>query len=398
MNKTNKFKGIILVFILISTFGFTQGIEFCGGSWEEIKALAKKENKLIFFDAYTSWCGPCKWMDKNTFLDKETGEFYNKNVIPFKQDMEKGEGPMLSKKFRITQYPTYLFIDKNEKVVHKGSGAKGPKAFIAFAKQAIDPTMRLEGLKVQYKEGNRTPEFIRRYLFALRDASEPRKEIIDWYFNYTTDEELLTAENFELIKKMAGNPLHPKFVFLEKNRVNYEKLVGAEEVEKTLYDAYNTLLVMAMYSDDVDRWEKAKMRTHKSGFEDAGKLVTRVSIYYHARNKNWDNYVTTINDYINNYDISAGDIGYYTLQVAKNDAITRKDHWTLALEWINLSIKMENKYRNNHAKAALLLKMNKPKKALKSAKTALSLATEEEKEKSYTSPTIELITKIKGSV
>ncbi|MEO9804988.1 MAG: thioredoxin fold domain-containing protein [Reichenbachiella sp.] len=393
----NNFKFISLVLLLTSQLGLAQGIEFRTGTWEEIKAMAKKENKLIFFDAYTSWCGPCKWMDKNTFLDKETGDFYNENVIAFKQDMEKGEGPMLLKKFGISQFPTFLFIDENEEVVHKGMGAKEPAVFIEFAKQAIDPALRLEGLKVQYKDGDRNPSFIRRYLFALRDAGEGRQEVLDWYLSYTTDEQLLSAENYELIKKMIGDPYHPKFMFLEKNRSTYERLVGAKEVKEMLYNAYNTFLVMAMYSGDKDRWENAKIRTGESGFEDAGKLITMVSIYYYQRNEQWDDYILSIDDYVNDYNISGGDMAYYANEIARNDNIQRKDQLNLALGWINRSIKMESKYRNNHAKAALLLKMGNTKKALKAAETALSLATDEEKEKSWTAPTVALIKKIKES-
>lgn len=376
--------------------GFSQGIEFRSGSWEEIKEIAQKENKLIFLDAYTSWCGPCKWMEKNTFLDAQVGDFYNKNVIAFKQDMEKGEGPMLSKKFGVTQYPTYMFIDSKENVVHKGQGAKQPDVFIEFGKQALDPKLRLEGLKEQYKEGKRDPEFIRRYLFALRDAGENGREVLAWYFNYMSDENMLTSENYEVIKKLASNPYSKKFIFLEKNRSKYEQLVGKDEVKKTLYEAYNVMLVMAMYSGDTAQWERAKERARTSGFEDASLLITKVSIYYYNQYKQWDAYVKTINDYISNYEVSAGDMGYYALQVAKNESITGKDQLHMALNWVNKSIGMESNYRNNHAKAALLLKMGKQKQALKTAENALLLATDEEKQKEYTKPTFDLIEKIKA--
>ncbi len=386
-----------LILLLISTFGFTQGIEFKTGNWEEIKAMAKAENKLIFFDAYTSWCGPCKWMEKNTFLDKETGEFYNKNVIAFKQDMEKGEGPVLLKKFGITQFPTYLFIDANENVVHRGSGAKEPEPFIEFAKQALDPKMSLVGLKAQYEDGNREPAFIRQYLYALRDATERSKDILDWYFNYTTDKELLTAENYELIKKMAGTPSHPKFAVLEQNRSVYEQLVGADEVRKTLSDAYYTYLIMSIYTGDVEKWEQAKTHVKESGFEEADKLLRKAGIYYYQQTKKWVEYVAIVNETINKDGMSPGDMGYYALQVANNDDIQGKDQLKLAMNWANSAVKSLNNYRNNHTKAAMFYKMNMSKQALKTAEEALSLATDEEKEKSWTKPTVDLIEKIKSS-
>jgi hypothetical protein len=35
-----------------------QGIQFFEGSWSDVVAAAAEQNKLIFVDAYTVWCGP----------------------------------------------------------------------------------------------------------------------------------------------------------------------------------------------------------------------------------------------------------------------------------------------------------------------------------------------------
>lgn len=63
-------KTVILNIILLCSFSLSvcaQGITFREGSWKEILAMAKKENKLVFVDNYTSWCGPCKkWQKKSS--------------------------------------------------------------------------------------------------------------------------------------------------------------------------------------------------------------------------------------------------------------------------------------------------------------------------------------------
>ena len=53
---------------------------------------AREENKLVFIDCYTSWCGPCKNMLNNVFTLSEAGEFMNAAFVCVKFDMEKGEG------------------------------------------------------------------------------------------------------------------------------------------------------------------------------------------------------------------------------------------------------------------------------------------------------------------
>jgi len=36
------------------------GIQFFKGTFQQALAKAKKENKMIMMDCYTTWCGPCK--------------------------------------------------------------------------------------------------------------------------------------------------------------------------------------------------------------------------------------------------------------------------------------------------------------------------------------------------
>ena len=114
------------------------GIQFFHGTWTEALAKAKKENKLIFLDAYASWCGPCKAMAKNTFTNEEVGAFFNKNFINMKMDMEKStEGPRLSKKFGLRAYPSLYFVNGNEEIKHNGLGYMKPTQLIELGKVAL---------------------------------------------------------------------------------------------------------------------------------------------------------------------------------------------------------------------------------------------------------------------
>lgn len=111
-------------------------IVFATGSWKEVLATAKKENKLIFLDAYTTWCRPCIMMAKNVFTLDHVAEYYNANFINVTMDMEKGDGPALVKKYKIKAYPDFLWIDGDGKVVHRNGGYKEADVFIATGKEA----------------------------------------------------------------------------------------------------------------------------------------------------------------------------------------------------------------------------------------------------------------------
>src|SRR5690606_41559119 len=88
-----------------------QEIQFDRISFEEAKVKARESNKLIFFDAYTSWCAPCKWMENNVFNRVEIATFYNDHFINTKFDCEAGEGISLERQYEIKSLPTYLFLD-----------------------------------------------------------------------------------------------------------------------------------------------------------------------------------------------------------------------------------------------------------------------------------------------
>ena len=67
------------------------GIRFEQAEWTAVLSKAKAENKLVFIDVYTSWCGPCKIMVRDIFPQKEVGNKFNASFINFKIDAEKGK-------------------------------------------------------------------------------------------------------------------------------------------------------------------------------------------------------------------------------------------------------------------------------------------------------------------
>ena len=140
---------IISIFtIIISSNAYSQedGIKFFKGSWNELLAESKKNNKPIFVDAYAIWCGPCKYMNANVFTDKAVGEFYNKNFVNYKFDMERGEGPTFAKEYGVRAYPTLFFLNADGSILHKSLGGKKVDMFLDLGQDALK---KLEKAKVK---------------------------------------------------------------------------------------------------------------------------------------------------------------------------------------------------------------------------------------------------------
>jgi thiol-disulfide isomerase/thioredoxin len=130
MKRTSLLVALMAFFALAGTRVAAQGIEFFHGTWAEAMAKSRAEGKPIFVDAYTSWCGPCRWMSANIFTDAAVGQYFNANFINVKLDMEKGEGVEFARTHKVMAYPT-LFTDGlgNEKLRQVGA-VQTPDALI----------------------------------------------------------------------------------------------------------------------------------------------------------------------------------------------------------------------------------------------------------------------------
>jgi len=64
------------IIVIVEADKTVEGIKFFKGTWEQALEKSEEEGKLIFLDAYASWCGPCKIMARTTFKDSKVGEFF----------------------------------------------------------------------------------------------------------------------------------------------------------------------------------------------------------------------------------------------------------------------------------------------------------------------------------
>jgi thioredoxin 1 len=116
------------------------GIKFVENTtkeWEAVLAEAQASNKVIFVDVYASWCGPCKYMDKEVFTDERVASKFNKKFINYKVDGESFGGVNISLQYEVAAYPTYLFINGQGQLLHKIEGIRQAEQFIEEADMAL---------------------------------------------------------------------------------------------------------------------------------------------------------------------------------------------------------------------------------------------------------------------
>lgn len=175
-------------------------------TYEEAVKAAKAEQKLLFLDFYTDWCGPCKMMVNTVFPQKSVGDYFNAKFVCLKVNAEK-EGVALAKKHNIHAYPTFVILDSNEKEVgrHEGGNADGA-AFCQTIDRIIDANKTPERMKARYEGGERSADLISAYVSWLvqqrprRDGSGVNGEVeavkvLKNYFAGLSDAERVKSEN-----------------------------------------------------------------------------------------------------------------------------------------------------------------------------------------------------------
>lgn len=227
---------ILLTGMILGAQAQEQGIRFeQTKEWKKILKQAKKEKKIIFIDCYTSWCGPCKMLSANVFTREDVGNQFNKDFVNVKFDMEKdADGVILKDKFEVKAFPTLVFVDPNtQQVVHRMVGAGSAEWLMAGGKLANDPRNNLSGLTKRYEAGERSVDLLSRYLAALSSAYMQEKQgaVAAEYLNALSDDEIVTKENWDLIKNNVSDPLSKPMRQVIANAGRFYEVAGKEVVD-----------------------------------------------------------------------------------------------------------------------------------------------------------------------
>ncbi|MFZ1676807.1 MAG: DUF255 domain-containing protein [Saprospiraceae bacterium] len=229
-----------IILCLASAASVAQGIEFFHGTWEEAIQKAKAEDKLIFVDAFTTWCGPCKNMAANTFPDPAVGELFNKNFISMKIDMEKEMGLEFRKKYDVTAYPSLFWIDYDGIQVLKSVGGRSPADLIKTAESVLEKYDKSTKYEAAYTAGDRSYQLVYDYVSALNKAKKPSVKIANDYINDQKD--LTTPENLKFILEAASQVDCHCFELLEKYKSQISKEISDDVVlEKIRTACANTV-------------------------------------------------------------------------------------------------------------------------------------------------------------
>ncbi len=264
---------VFLQCLFIFQIANAQGIKFEEGNWKTVKAKAKAENKLVYIDIYTTWCGPCKYMALKYFPAKESGDFYNSNFINYKIDAEKGEGIAIAEEYKVDAYPTNLFIDAaTGKIIYRVSGMPSElNGFIKNGETALleknDP-MNLQDYQTKYRSGEYDVAFLLKYLEKNERLEKNNDSVIDTYIT-KVNEPTPGDSTLSVILRYQGGVENNGYKLLLANAERIDKINSKENLlEGYKRSYYYTSLKNSVEATDKQRLEGLLNRMNEFELED----------------------------------------------------------------------------------------------------------------------------------
>lgn len=360
--------------ILIGVLAFGQGIKFEDTSFASVLAKAKKENKLIFIDAYASWCGPCKLMAKNIFPLKNVGDYYNSHFVNAKIDMEKGEGIDLAKKYNVKAFPTYLFINGNGEEVHRTLGYVEENDFVQFAKDAEDPNKRLTALKQKFENGEKDPEFLKNLAgLTIYNDAEFAGKVLDRYFQAKAS---MDQEDVQLLLSGTQSTESPLYKIFKDKKADIVKILPADRYEMFDKNIKMNTIVKKAYNPDTKTWDDNYFLAETQKFlskEESEKILKRAKANRALKNKDVATYEKLTLDLYKDYSAaSSEELNAIAWNFFEN--VTTKSSLEKAILWAQESVKKDENSANTDTLANLYNKAGDKKNAKLWAEKAIALA------------------------
>jgi thiol-disulfide isomerase/thioredoxin len=348
-----------------------QGILFEQSSWNEIRIKAKHENKLIFIDFYTDWCGPCKLMSSNIFPLQEVGNFYNQHFVAVKMNAEK-EGKALAQQYNVKAYPTMVFINPDGELVSQIVGSVDAKELILRAQNALTPSTDFVTLKDKLDNNDLSDKNDLYRLMLLSKERGDNVEAKKAYEKYFSLYSAVDKETYDLIQKNTKSSKDLSFIYLMKYRVEFSNLIGKDKVDAFMKNKLVFELMSSKYLTIKEyQAERKKIQAQESLSE---KELLDMDVNHYWETKDEDHYMIACkalyDKYIHDDEQAIGNI----LGAISRKIITKPENLRLAEKWAQHAFEIKDNATNSIQLAMVYKELNDKTNALKYANLALAAA------------------------
>jgi thiol-disulfide isomerase/thioredoxin len=290
-------------------------------SWSAIRAKAKAENKYIFMDCFTTWCGPCKYMARTIFPQEETGAFFNDKFISVGVQLDTtakdddrvkswyADAHAIAAEYAVRAYPTYLIFSPDGRPLHRliGSSATA-KEFITGMQTTFDTTKQYYTQLKQFRDGRRDSAFLRRMAGMSADVYDldNGKQVADAYF--ATQEDPYSHAVLELTLQYTQSTKDKGFAVLLAHPDKVDAVMGNGMAEQRIFSLLQREYVVPAIrkaGPGGPDW-KAIQKSLATNYPDLAEEVTAKSeVLYYQQKNDWKHFQSSVVAYMNKYGATA---------------------------------------------------------------------------------------------
>jgi len=230
--------------------------------------LASEQNKLLFIDFYTTWCAPCKQLDKLVFQNDSIKQILAKDYILLKYDAENDTVFHLSKKHHVSSYPTAIVLNRKGYVVNRKYGFPGNN-FESLSKNVLDFTEQSAELNSQneYLKGysntideTKYPKFYNDYVNRTIKKVQPS----DFDTFFSGKKHFFKEEDFTPLFYFGRNAPSNIGDIILKDKQKYFELYGEQDVEILLWLLTSTKFNEAISENNDEKYDNAVAFTKRA--------------------------------------------------------------------------------------------------------------------------------------
>jgi len=327
----------ISIFILTSSCKNDKTI-YLSHDYESVIKLASKNNKKVFIDFYTTWCGGCKGYDKYIFPDSTFQVYIQDKFYSLELDAESPENKEIVKKYKVFGYPTIIIADSKGNEINRIVGYYGdkPNYYIELIDNMLRGKETFESFKQEYLLYPDSIELFRNILESLVSKND-YKNITAFnslvHANTQNNRILYEAEVYaamsNLWDKNVNSPILLKRILSQNDSLlKYYEPAILEELckfykNKTDSFEYFGFRLLNKYPNSVyqNRHFAEYLFLNNRGIEKANKYASFFNTAY--TDDHWAAYLMALS-YANNKDIEGG-ASYYDSWIDKHKSIIDSD-------------------------------------------------------------------------
>ncbi|WP_422005928.1 thioredoxin family protein [Roseivirga pacifica] len=272
--------------------------------WKKAFEKAKADNKVVFVDVYTDWCGYCHKLDNEVYTNEQVISYFNENFINIKFDAETQWGYQKAQAYAVDGYPTLLFLTTNEDVYEEIGGFVPSPTLLAYAEEVQSSWAKLPILAAQYERGTISKGETLEYIDALeRRDVEKANEVAATYLKGLNDADYLEIETLWLASRFENYLEAETYMYITAHKDLMVETHGQSEYEDYIKAVYNDNLLLAIkYGDEtlLNRIVIELIPEFVPETEQAEAAYITKTLYYGQR-EDFDNYVIESNAYLNNH-------------------------------------------------------------------------------------------------